>query len=150
MSCEGVEDGAINVYASGGTGYYNYTLDGINNLNYLNNYGFFSLLIERSFSNQVIRLNLQKAGDHVFVHLHDDSEVVEVAVVRCCEDRHQFSTSKELVPVFLHLMRSADQVDVVLLIEVLHNDFSKSVRNSSVILAPVDYIFFWVCGVTPK
>ena len=80
-----------------------------------------------SFFDQVIRLYLQKACYHVFVHFHDDAEIVKVAVVGCCEDRDEFSACKELIAIFLDLMRPTYQIDVVFLIEVFDNYLAKGV-----------------------
>ena len=47
-------------------------------------------------------------------------------------------------------MSSANQVDVVLLIEILDNNFAKGVRNSAIVFTPINYIFFWVCRIRPQ
>ena len=47
-------------------------------------------------------------------------------------------------------MRPANQIDVIFLIEVFHNYLSEGVGNTSVILAPIDDVFFWVGRITPQ
>jgi len=101
-------------------------------------------------ANQVIRLYLQEARDHVLVYLHDHTQVVEVAVIGCCEDRHQFSASEELVAVFLDLVSAANQINVILLVEVLHDNFAERVTHTSVVFAPVDDVFLGVSRITPQ
>ena len=99
---------------------------------------------------KVIRLYLKEAGHHVLVYLHDDSHVVEVAIVCCGKDCHEFSTGKELVTIFLDLMSAANQVEIIFLIEIFNNDFTKSVGDTTIILSPVDYVFLRVGGIRPQ
>ena len=106
--------------------------------------------VQSCLANQVIRLYLQEACDHVFVDLHDDPQIVEIAVVGRCKDGDQLSASEELEPILLDLVRPADQVQVVLLVEVLDYYLPKSVRHTSIVLAPVNHVLFRVCRVTPQ
>lgn len=109
-----------------------------------------SFLIQSSFSYEVVWLNLEERGDHVLVHLHYDAQVVEVAVICRREDRHQVPSREELVPVLLHLVCAAYQVQVVLLIEVLHDYFAERVGNSAVILAPINDVLLGVRRIRPE
>jgi len=104
----------------------------------------------RGLPYEVIRLYLQEARDHILIYLHDDSHVVEVAVISCCENCDEFSTGKELVTIFLNLMGTTNQVQIILLVEVFDDHLSKGVRYTSVILTPIDYIFLRIGWVGPK
>jgi hypothetical protein len=107
----------------------------------------YSSSIQGSLSYQIVWLYLQKAGDHILVHLHDHSKIVKVTIIGCSENCYKFSSRKEFIAVFLDLMSSTYEVDVVFLIEVLNYYFAKSVGDSSVILTPVDDVLLWICGV---
>ena len=47
-------------------------------------------------------------------------------------------------------MGSTDQVQIVLVIKVLDDNFSEGVRDAPVILAPVYHVFFRVSGIGPQ
>lgn len=108
------------------------------------------LLLGRSLPYKVIRLYLKEAGDHVLIHFHDDSHVVEVTVVCGCEDCYELATRKELVTILLDLMCTTDQIQIILLVEVLDDYLAKGVRHTSVILSPINYIFFRIGWVGPE
>ena len=54
------------------------------------------------------------------------------------------ATLEEFIAVFDDLVRSADQVDVVLFIELAHDVLSESKANATVIVAVVFNSTFWV------
>ena len=47
-------------------------------------------------------------------------------------------------------MCSAYQIDIILLVEVFDNYLAECVRDASVVLAPVNDVFFGVGGITPQ
>ena len=101
-------------------------------------------------SYQVIRLNLQKACHHVFFNFHYHTEVVEIAVVCRCEYRYKLSSGEKFVTIFLDLVCSAYEIDVIFLVEILHDNFSEGIWHTSVVFAPVNHIFFGVCRIAPQ
>lgn len=107
-------------------------------------HGSITFLIKGRLSDEVVGLNLQERGHHVLVNLHYDAQVVEIAIVCGREDCHEVPTGKKLVAVFLHLVCATNQVQVIFVVEVLDDYFTESVGDASVILAPIDHIFFGV------
>lgn len=47
-------------------------------------------------------------------------------------------------------MCTAYQVQVVLLIEVLYDDFAEGVGHAAIVLAPVDYVLFRISRIRPQ
>ncbi len=91
--------------------------------------------------------DLERAHQRV-VHAHHGARIVELsAVVGRAEDGHQLPASKELVSFLHHLMRSADQVEVVSAQEVRHHVFSEGEGDASVVLAPAHDV---LVGIRPQ
>ena len=95
-------------------------------------------------------MDLQEARDHFLVDFHDDAEVVKVAIISRREYCDEFAARKEVVAILLHLMSAANQVQVVLLIEILDNDLAERVADTAVILTPVYHVLFRIGGVGPQ
>lgn len=47
-------------------------------------------------------------------------------------------------------MGSANEVDVVLVVEVFDDDLAEGVGDTSVIFTPVDHVLLGVCRITPE
>jgi len=70
---------------------------------------------------------LEEARNHVFINIHDYAQIIEVTVICRREDCNEVSTSEELESIFLHLVSSANQVKIILLVEVFDDELSESV-----------------------
>lgn len=82
------------------------------------------------------------------VNGHHSSCIVELStIVRGAKQRDQLPLCKELVPVFHHLVSSADQVYVVFLVKRCHYFLTKCETHSSIVLTPALYIFV---GIGPE
>ncbi|GIX60680.1 ABC1 family protein [Babesia caballi] len=91
--------------------------------------------------------NLERAHERL-VDAHHRPRVVELAaVVRRAEERDQAPLGKKLVAVLHHLVRAADEVQLVLDQKVDHNVGAEGERNAAVVLAPARGV--WV-GVAPQ
>jgi len=82
------------------------------------------------------------------VDAHEGARVVELAaVVGGGEERDQLALGEELVAVLDDLVRPADEVDVVLLVEALHDLLSEGEGHAPVVLAPALHV---LVGVRPE
>jgi hypothetical protein len=94
------------------------------------------------------RLKYLEAAHQRFVHAHHRARVVELAaVVGGGEERHKLALAEELVAVFYDLVGAADQVDVVSIVELLHDVFAEREAHSAIVLAPVGH---FLVGIGPK
>lgn len=72
-----------------------------------------------------------------FVNTHHGACIVEfAAVIGCAKESDELSLREELVAVFHDLMRSANQIHVVLLQESRYNVGTKSERHAAIVFAP--------------
>ena len=79
-----------------------------------------------------------KAAHESLVHGHHRTGVVKLAaVIWRTKQCYKLATLEEFVAVLDDLMRSADQIDVVLLIELAHDVLSESETNATVIITVV-------------
>lgn len=86
-----------------------------------------------------------EAAHEVVVDGHDGAGVVElVAVVRGGEDRDELTLCEELVSVLYYLVRTADQIEVVLSEEFFYNVGTEGEGYSTVVLTPTDEALFRV------
>ena len=106
-------------------------------------------LIHSCFTYQIIWLNLEETCDHISIYFHNYTHIIKITIVCCCENCHKFTSCKKFVAVFLNLMSSTNQIEIIFLIKVSHNNFSKSIRNSSIVFTPIYYILFRISWVTP-
>ncbi len=83
-------------------------------------------------------LKLLNAAFHVLVDSKDSSQVLEIStIVRCTEDCDQFSLVEKLIPLLDHLMRTTNQVEIVLFQERIDHITTKVKTNPTVdILIP--------------
>lgn len=94
------------------------------------------------------RLEDLEGAQQGLVHAHHGARIVEfAAVVGGGEQRDQLTLGEELVSVFNHLMRTADQVHVVFLQEARHNVRAECEGHTPVVLAPACDVFV---GVGPE
>eukprot|EP00312_Isochrysidales_sp_CCMP1244_P017090 CAMPEP_0202741702 /NCGR_PEP_ID=MMETSP1388-20130828/4496_1 /ASSEMBLY_ACC=CAM_ASM_000864 /TAXON_ID=37098 /ORGANISM="Isochrysis sp, Strain CCMP1244" /LENGTH=340 /DNA_ID=CAMNT_0049408555 /DNA_START=129 /DNA_END=1150 /DNA_ORIENTATION=- len=90
---------------------------------------------------RVHRLEHLERADQVLVDPHHRARVVKVAaIVWRGEDGDEAPVAKELVPIFHHLVRAHDQVEVVPLEEGVHAVGSKRVRDTAVVLSPARHV----------
>ena len=106
-------------------------------------------LIHSCFAYKIIWLNLEETCNHICIYFHNYTHIIEITIIRCCENCHKFTSSKKFIAVFLNLMSSTNQIQIIFLIKVSHNNFSKSIRNSSIIFTPIYNILFRISWVTP-
>jgi len=91
--------------------------------------------------------NLETAHE-CLIDAHHGPRIVELAaVVGRREQRHKLPVAEELISVFDDLVRPADQVNLVLVVELSHDVFSEREANTSVVVAPVLHFFV---GVGPE
>lgn len=95
-------------------------------------------------------MDLQEARDHFLVYFHDDAKVVKIAIIGGRENSDEFAACEEVVTILLYLMGAANQVQIVLLIEVLDDDLAERVADAAIVLAPVYHVLFGICWVRPK
>ena len=98
---------------------------------------------------KIIWLNLKETCDHICIYFHNYTHIIKITIIRCCKNCNKFSPCKKFISIFLNLMSSTNQIEIIFLIKVSHDNFSKSVRNSSIIFTPINYILFWISWVTP-
>mmetsp|Transcript_46438 Transcript_46438/g.94613 ORF Transcript_46438/g.94613 Transcript_46438/m.94613 type:complete len:335 (-) Transcript_46438:226-1230(-) len=79
------------------------------------------------------------------VNTHHGTSVVELAaIVRRRKESNQLALGEELVTVLHHLMRTADQVQVVPLQERRHHVVPEGERHATVVLTPSNNILVWI------
>jgi len=89
-----------------------------------------------------------EGADQVFVDAHQGAGVVELsAIVGRRKNGDELSLREELVALFDHLVRAADQVQVVLLAEDLNIVRAKGERHASLVLPPALSV---LVGVRPQ
>ena len=107
-------------------------------------------VVHSRLADHVVRLNLEEARHHVPIDLHDDAQIIKVAIICRGENSDQFSTGEELEAVLLHLVSAADQIEIILLVEIFDDNFAKRVADTAVIFAPVNDIFLRVGRIGPQ
>ena len=91
--------------------------------------------------------NLERA-EQTLVDAHHCTGVVELStVVRRGEQRDELPLREELISILHNLMRTADEIHVVLLQETRHDIRTKREANSAVVFAPSGNI---LVGVGPQ
>ena len=90
---------------------------------------------------------MQEARDHFLVYFHDDAKVVKIAIISGRENGDEVGAGEEVVTILLHLMRAANQVQIVLLVEVLDDDLAERVADAAIVLAPVYHVLFGISWV---
>jgi hypothetical protein len=84
--------------------------------------------------------NLERA-EQALVHAHHGTSIVKfTTVVGCAEQSDELALGEELVAIFHDLVRTADEVHVVLLEESGDDIGAKSERNTTVVLAPASNV----------
>ena len=88
--------------------------------------------------------NLERA-EQALIDAHHSACVVEfAAVVRCREERNELPLGEELVPIFDDLVRTADQIHVVLLQKAGHDIRPECERDTAIVFAPPSDVLVWV------
>ena len=83
------------------------------------------------------RLQDLEGAHQRIVNAHHSSRVLKLpAIVGSRENGHQLSLCEELVAFLDHLMRPADEVDVVLLQKVRHHIAAEDETHASLVLRP--------------
>lgn len=80
--------------------------------------------------------NLERAHQRIVNSHHGPSVVEFTAVIRCRENRHQFSPGKELISIFNYLMRSYDKIELVASQKLAHDIPTECKRDSSIVFPP--------------
>ena len=90
------------------------------------------------------KTHLERAHQSL-VNTHHCTSVVELAaIVRRRKESNQLALGEELVTVLHHLMRTADQVQVVPLQERRHHVVPEGERHATVVLTPSNNILVWI------
>lgn len=89
-----------------------------------------------------------EAAHQRFIYAHHRAGIVELAaVVGRRKESDELALAEELVSVLNYLMSAADQVDVVSVIELLHDVFAEGKAHTTVVLTPFRHLFV---GVRPQ
>lgn len=96
-----------------------------------------------------VRFYFFEAAHEGFVNTHDRSIIVEFTAIICRgENGNEFSSSEELIAVFLYLVTSCYQINIKLFYEVLDHILVEDVANTSFTLNIFFVLIFF--RVSPK
>jgi len=83
--------------------------------------------------------------EQTLIHTHHSSSVIKLAaVIRRTEKCHQLSFREKLVPVFDHLMCSADKVHVMFLQKSRYDIWTECEGDAAIVFTPPSDVFIWV------
>jgi len=88
--------------------------------------------------------NLERTQQTLVDAHHGTCIVKFTAVVGCAEQCYELALREEFVTIFYNLMRTADEVHVVLLQEARHYIWTKGKADTSIVLAPSGNVLVWV------
>jgi len=83
----------------------------------------------------ICRLENLKAAHESFINAHHSARVVKfTAVVWCAEESDKLAALEELIAIFYDLMRTTDEINIMLLVKLSNNLLAKCKGNAAVIV----------------
>ena len=87
----------------------------------------------------------REATHQSVVYGHQCSRIIEFStVVWSWEYSNELSTAEEFIAILDDLVRSTNQIDVILLQELLDNSFTKCIADASIVFSPTALGLLWI------